>query len=306
MFANFEASLVATLAPATSDKDEKAWRSILKAYDHLVASPFAEAIITDDRIQILLEEGYLSTEASLRRGSRDDNEKAAKGSARRGKPEAPPPPLIVPELPPPTRVFSVPSSGTKAKVARAAAPRTVPAPTFAADGTFFVRTLTSNDVAKAIGAQVGTFEPDLGTMARDQLPEFWGWPSEFRTVVHTKPRDEWAARAVVFSTAKPAGVEIELMIWFREARPKTEDDPRQHAAEFRFRPGPKATFQSALPAHFSVTSLVVIERLAKEEAYDFRLRIITQGEPEYDDYHRYLTTTRPGHRFGYGPDDPEE
>ncbi|SCW97008.1 PLD-like domain-containing protein [Ancylobacter rudongensis] len=312
LFANFEASLRATLTPAAVDKDKQAWQSIVEAYDHLVASPFAEAIVSDERIQVLLEERYLSTEKSLRRRGRGDGEGAAKGSARRGKPEAPPPPLAVPKLPPPTKVFVDPTAASKPispKAATSAASPTVltaaPAPAFVADGTFFVRTLTANDVAKALGAQVGTFEPDLGIMARDQLPEFWGWPDKFKTVIHTKPREEWAARAIVFSTTRPAGVEIELMIWFREARLKTDDDPRPHAAEFRLRPGPKATFQSVLPAGFGVTSLVIIERLGNSEAYDFRLRIITQGEPEYDDYQSYLTTTRPGHRFGYGPDDTE-
>lgn len=42
-----------------------------------------------------------------------------------------------------------------------------------------------------------------------------------------------------------------------------------------------------------------------DAAYDFRIGIIAQGEPEYADYSRYLTNVRRGHRFGYGPDDPE-
>lgn len=312
LFANFEASIQATLAPAASKVDEESWRSIVGAYDKLIASPFAEAITTDDRIQILLEERYISTEKSLRRRSSGEGEGAAKGSTRRGKPEAPPPPMIVPMLPAPTRVFVDPAVISKAnssKTARAvlpAAPAVSSASTFAPDGTFFVRTLTANDVAKAIGEQVGTFEPDLGIMARDRLPGFWGWPDKFATVVHTKPRQEWAARAIGLSTAQPGGIEIELTIWFRGARPKTVDDLRSHAAEFRLRPGPKAAFQTVLPAGFSVTSLIVIERLAEGEAHDFRLRIIVQGEPEYNDFREYLTTTRPGHQFGYGPDDPEE
>ena len=312
LYSNFEASLKATLTPAKLIEDRKAWQSIGRAYDQLISSPFAEAITTDDRIQILLEERYLSTEKSLRRRSRGNGEDAAKGSARRGRPESPPPPLIIPKLPAPTRIFNDFAGPSNAKSSKAAPATVSPAPlvakpavAFVADGTFFVRTLTGNDIAKAIGAQVGTFEPDLGIMARDELSGFWGWPIKFETVMHTKPRQEWAASAIVFSSKRPAGVEMELMLWFREARSKTAADPKSHAAEFRFRPGPKATFKIALPAGFSVTSLVVIERLADYDAYDFRLRIIAQGEPEYEGYYKHLTRTRPGHRFGYGPSDPE-
>ena len=317
LFSNFEASLKGTLKPSTSENDRKSWRSIIRAYDELAASPFSEPITSDDRIQVLLEERYLSTERLLRRRSAGDGKTAAKGSIRRAKPEAPPPALIVPALPAATRAFVDPAAAVIVPRTRpptpAAAPAVVPAPSpvaptpaFVADGVFFVRTLTGNDVAKALGNQVGTFEPDLGIMARDEMPEFWGWPNEFATVVHTKSREEWAARAIAFSTARPAGVEIELMLWFREARPRSDENLKAHAAEFRFRPGTKAAFQSLLPIGFSVTSLVVIERLPEDEAYDFRLRIIAQGESGYDDYHGYLTRTRPGHQFGYGPDDPEE
>ena len=80
----------------------------MSAFDALVASPFSERIIDDDRIQVLLEERYLSTESRLRRRGTEDAVVAAKGSTRRGKPEAPPPKLVLPPLPPPSRPLRTP------------------------------------------------------------------------------------------------------------------------------------------------------------------------------------------------------
>lgn len=316
LFSNYEASLVSVLTPATSTADRMTWSSVMSAFDTIAASPFSERIISDDRIQVLLEERYLSTESRLRRRGTEDAAASAKGSARRGKPEAPPPKLVLPRLPPPSRTFTDPFVQAVPALPIAPTPPTVvpalpqlltvSAEPFVADGRFFVRTLTPNDVAKILGHQVGTFEPDLGVTARDELPGFWGWPGQFVTVTRELLRDEWAARARVFSSAVPAGANVEFMQWFRAARSPTAADPRAHAAEHRFRIGPKGTLQSALPVGFGVTSLVVIERLPDNSAYDFRVRIIAQGEPEYSDYSRYLTHPRPRHRYGYGPDDPEE
>ncbi len=313
LFSNYEASLVSVLTPATSTSDREIWTSAMSAFDAIVASPFSEKITSDDRIQVLLEERYLSTESRLRRRGTEDAAIAARGSTRRGKPEAPPPKLVLPPLPVPSRTFVDPSavpsvSGAPSPPSTtvAGAVPAVPAQPFVADGRFFVRTLTTNDVAKILGNQVGTFEPDLGITARDELPGFWGWPNRFVTVTRTLTREEWAARARVFSSSAPRGVNIEFMLWFRDARPPSATDPRSHAAEFRFRVAPKATFLSALPVGFGVTSLVVIERLPDVAAYDFRIGIISPGEPEYADYSRYLTHVRPQHRYGYGPDDPEE
>jgi hypothetical protein len=311
LFSNYEASLVSILSPAAADTDRETWNSVMSAFDEVVTSPFAERILDDVRIEVLLEERYLSTEVRLRRRSAEDGAVAAKGSARRGKPEAPPPKLILPRLPQPSHVFTEPaapsiiSPSLPAPVAGSAGPPVAAVP-FVADGRFFARTLTPNDVAKILGNQVGTFEPDLGVTARDELPDFWGWPNRFVTVTRQQRRDEWAARGRAFSSAAPRGVDIEFMQWFRAGRPATTTDPRPHAAEHRFRIGPKGRFHAALPENFGVTSLIVVERMPGEAAYDFRVTVIAQNEPEYADYARYLTHVRPGHRYGYGPDDPEE
>ena len=103
----------------------------------------------------------------------------------------------------------------------------------------------------------------------------------FVTVTRELLRDEWAARARVFSSAVPAGANVEFMQWFRAARSPTAADPRAHAAEHRFRIGPKGTLQSALPVGFGVTSLVVIERLPDNSAYDFRVQNHCAGRAWY-------------------------
>ncbi len=320
LFSNFEASLVADFAPATFALDRETWASVIAAFDAVVTSPFSERIIDDARLQILLEERYLSTEIRLRRRSAEDGVTAARGSPRRGKPEAPPPTLSLPRLPPPPYEFADPAAKPTTPGAPAAIPSGIPTPAsitlpaagaasipFVPDGRFFVRTLTPNDVSKILGHQVGTFEPDLGVTARDELPGFWGWPDRFGIVTRELlPREEWAARARAFSSAVPAGVDVEFMQWFRAARPSNASDPKRHAAEHRFRIGPKARFRSALSLGFSVTSLIVIERMPDGTSFDFRVTTIAEGEPEYADYRRYLTHVRPRHSYGYGPDYPEE
>lgn len=312
LFSNYEASLVSELAPGTSALDRETWASVMSAFEEVVTSPFSERVVDDARIQVLLEERYLNTELRLRRRSTADGTIAARGSVLRGKPEAPPPKLVLPPLPPPPHVFTDPTSpilpqqpAVSAGAPASVSPAVLPA-SFEADGRFFVRTFTPNDVAKILGNQTGTFEPDLGVTARNELPGFWGWPSRFVTVTRGRTREEWAARAKAFSSAAPAGVDVEFVQWFRAARPPTAADSKSHAAEHRFRIGPRSIFQAALPIGFGVTSLVIIERMPDHVAYDFRIGVIAVGEPEYSDYLRYLTNIRPGHRFGYGPNDPEE
>lgn len=237
LFSNYEASLVSALTPAVSALDCETWTSVMSAFQAVVTSPFSERIIDDARIQVLIEERYLSTESRLRRRGAEDGAAAAKGSVRRGKPEAPPPKLIIPPIPPPLHVFTDPAPIPSqmpptafGAVGPPAVSTALPAP-FVADGRFFVRTLTPNDVAKILGHQVGTFEPDLGVTARDELPGFWGWPNRFVAVTRQQTRDEWPARAKAFSSTAPVGVNVEFMQWFRAARPPTAADPRAHAAE---------------------------------------------------------------------------
>lgn len=84
------------------------------------------------------------------------------------------------------------------------------------------------------------------------------------------------------------------MLWYRPERPG-------HAAEHRLRPGPISRVRQAVPTNFNTTSLLVVERAPQAAAYDFVIRLITAGQPGYEDFNPYLVEQRPQHRFGYGP-----
>jgi hypothetical protein len=160
---------------------------------------------------------------------------------------------------------------------------------------FFVRTLTPNDVLKLQGERPGTFEPDLGEMARDRFPGFWGWQLEYEEVERRLIRLEWRPTGRLFSSvAPPDGIPIVLTLWFRESRPG-------HAAEHRLGIGPIGDVRQATPLDFDTTSLLVVERAPEEAEYAYVVRLITQREPAYEDYASYLIVARPRHRFGYGP-----
>jgi hypothetical protein len=159
---------------------------------------------------------------------------------------------------------------------------------------FFVRTLTDNDVAKLRG-RPGTFEPDLGEMARNRFPAFWGWPEMYAEITRTLPRRQWQVAAkVISSTTPPDGVPITIVLWYREARPG-------HAAEHRFSPHPIGDFRQAVPPSFDTTSLLVVEQAPQGTDYQYVLRLITSNDTDYADFATYLTERRPQHRFGYGP-----
>jgi hypothetical protein len=84
------------------------------------------------------------------------------------------------------------------------------------------------------------------------------------------------------------------MLWYRPERPG-------HAAEHRLRLGAIGTVRAATPAYFDTDSLLVLERAPAASTYDFTVRLITQQDPGYDDFARYLTHQNPQHRYGYGP-----
>lgn len=315
LFSNYEASLVSSVRPSSSNEDRETWDSVMAAFDEVTTSPYSERIDDDVRIQVLLDEGYLATEARLRRRGNEDGKSAVKQGVKRAKPEAPPPKLVVPMLPEAPFLFVEP---VPAAVFAGDAwvdvveeplplgePVVAPEP-FIADGRFFVRTLTANDVAKIRGDQTGTFEPDLGMTARNSLPGFWGWPARYVFVTRKqKTRLEWAARGRAFSSVMPGGIDVEVMQWVRAARAAAPGQQRSHAAEHRLRIGPQPVFAQVLPPGFGVTSLVIIERLPEDEPHEYRVMLLAAGEPGYEDYSHYLVTTRPEHRFGYGPDEPE-
>jgi len=317
LFSNFEASITANLSPASVNDHRETHDSVTVAFDELVASKFCEEISTDERIRQLLADRYLSTEAKLRKRSSEDAKQAPKHGRRRAKPESPPPPLPPFALPELATTFAEPGSSSTPKApppssAAAAHPLTPgPAPIeahtipFVADGRFFVRTLTGNDVNKILDAQTGTFEPDLTVSARNELPEFWGWPDRFVQVTRRESRHEWATAAVIHSTKTgPTGIDVEFMQWFRPYRPANQAlKQKSHAAEHRFRIGPISKVREAVPDGFDEDGLVVIERLPEGAARDFRVMLIASIDPEYPDFSSYLNRKKPRHSYGYGPDE---
>lgn len=321
LFSNYEANLVSTLEPAGSDPDRETWQSVMSAFDKVTTSLYSERIQDDARIQMLLDDGYLSTEARLRRRHIQEEAAAANGVARRGRREVPPPPLPPIRLPaapfafrgtpdrrlppaphrrppPAPPLLPPPLEGGVIVPGPPVAPLPVP---FVADGQFFVRTLTPNDVAKIRNGRAGGLEPDLGVATRDILPEFWGWPNRFIPVQRRLVRPEWTARARVFSSREPQGINMSLVQWLRAARPPVPPNINGHLAEHRLRIGPRPDFIDVIPPGFDINSLIVFERMPENEAYDFRIRILLPNEPRYAYYSPYLITHRAGHRFGYGP-----
>lgn len=295
LFTNFETSLVAVVDRATATDDELELIAALRtSWDSLLESPYSHPVTTDEDIRSLYLDGYLSSEATQRRERR---RRGRTEQPRAGLPTAPPPPIGAV----PFGAIEVPFSVAPPEDVREEEPVQPPGEDHDPAGVpplpdrFYVRTLTENDVRKLVHGATGTFEPDIGETARDRYPAFWGWPEEYVNVTRTLSREEWAARGRLFSSLRPDGVDVEVMLWFRPVRPG-------HAAEHRLRIGPIGTVRAATPRAFDTDSLLVLERAPATSSYDFTLRLITPSDPGYDDFAAYLTHQNPQHRYGYGPD----
>lgn len=293
LYQNIEGNLALTLQPSRRADHLRIYDSAVEEINDLLASPFCEELTTDDRIRELLEDRYISTERALARRRARDARDAARRGQRRQRPEAPPPPLLPFALPLLTVAFG--EAGDE-EAAPGPAPIQAPDLVIADPGEqFYVRTLTDNDVNKLHGRTPGTAEWDIGETARDAMPAFWGWPNEYQRVQRQVERLEWATSGTLRSSSTPiAGVEVDVVLWYREARPG-------HAAEHRLRIGPRPTLVGATPDHFDTSSLVVVERLPEGTDHTFLVQLLTRIDPGYADYARYLRHDRPQHRYGYGP-----
>lgn len=288
LLSNFEVALRFEGTTADEEADEL-HKSIQATWGNLIAQPFAHRIDSAAQIEQLYRAGIIVSERTVRRQRRRTRRTEA---AHAAWPTAPPPFAKLPQVPP----IAIPFALDNEPPAEEAPPESTDPPgATPLPYRFFARTLTANDVAKLHGQQVGTFEPDLGQTARDQYPAFWGWPQRYTRVVRRLPRDEWPAQGRLISrTTDPAGVAIQVMLWYREARPG-------HPAEHRFRLGPISTVREAVPGDFDETSIVVFERGRDGASDDFTITLLTNLDPGYSDYASYLTEARPEHRFGYGP-----
>ena len=288
LLTNFEASMQlegdAVQEPAAADL----LVSMNATWEAFTTGDFAHLIEDPADVERLYKAGYVITEATTRRERRRQQKNE---EHRRDLPTAPPQYFKPPDAPP----VAIPFDLEREPAAEEAPPESVdPIGAPPLPDRFFVRTLTPNDVAKLQGQQIGTFEPDLGRSARDTYPGFWGWPDEYNQVVRRLPRQEWEAKARLISRlTPPEGVEVTLMLWYREPRP-------DHLEEHRMRFGPIGVVREAVPDEFDSSSLVVFERAPTDGPYDYVVRLLTNADPGFADYASYLTETRAGHRFGYG------
>ena len=293
LYQNVEGNLALELHPSDREGDRETYDSVVQEVTGLQSSPFCEQLMDEERIRQLLEDRYISTEATLARKRRRDNSEVARQGELRQRPEAPPSPLPQFTLPPLLVTFG----GVEEEGAGVEPEHPDGQVVVAYDPTeeFYVRTLTANDVNKLQGITPGTAEWDIGVTARNARPAFWGWPDQYASVVRRLPRLEWQVTGSLRSSLTGVeGVDIEISLWFREERPG-------HAAEHRLRIGPRAALVSATPSNFDTTSLVVLERLPTGRPHIFLVQLLTSQEAGYADYLPYLTQDRPRHRYGYGP-----
>ena len=294
LFQNIEANFTLDLRPSEREEDRATYESVVQGMMEIRDSPFCEELTGDEDIRVLLNDRYISNEATLVRKRRRDNREVGRLGDERQRPEAPPPRIPVFDIPPLDVDFNdmqvedyvdeVPVDGGVQ---------------YEAAEQFYVRTLTENDVNKLRGITPGTAEWDIGETARNERPGFWGWPDQYFNVVRKLPRLEWrAAGSLRSSLTGNTGQDVEVVLWFREARP---DSTPPHAAEHRLQITPKGTLVGAVPENFDTTSLVVLERLPVGRNHTFLVRLLTDEDPGYDDFRPYLTRVRPRHRYGYGP-----
>ena len=235
-------------------------------------------------LEKLLAERYINLEKSLRAETSRSVQRRTRQTTSLSLPQAPPPPITgYHSIHVPTP--NLPESETTSNI-------TVPQEETIEVGEtlFYVRTLTQNDVLKALRQRPGTWEIDLGLTARNEHPQFWGWPDKYTSVLGSS-RMEWHTQAVYYSRILPRGMVESLRLWFRPERPG-------HAAEHRFRPASSVRNRVISP-NFDTQSLMVVQRISEDPGVAFRVEFILPEDPGYEDYSRYLTNERRQHKFGY-------
>lgn len=281
---NFEAVWYQELNPR-EPKDSTSIIQLQNYFIELMDSVYCHRVEDVEFLVTLLRGRYISTERRLRLSSRRLTHLSNQRARETILPTAPPPPvsrgsLIV--VPDPLIDEMEEAEEVIDEIGIQEVERY--------DTLFYVRTLTPNDVSKAHRVTPGTWEPDLGLEARDEHPEFWGWPDKYETI-HSE-RVEWRTLAVYHSRIMPEGVVSELCLWYRPERPG-------HPAEHRFRPDSHIR-GSIVPPDFDVDSIMIVQRLPESSDAEFRVDFVTTRDPEHQDYSQYLTITKPRHRRGYG------
>ena len=281
---NFEVSWLQELDPNIT-LDLATLGEIQQYFQDLINSSFCHHVDSIDFLNKLLAEKYISPEKSIRAETNRSMQRGTRRPTGVFLPEAPPPrirdyyPIHVP----------TPSLPETESIADKIVP---PEETIEVGETlFYVRTLTPNDVLKALGQRSGTWEIDLGLTARDVHPQFWGWSNKYTPVPNSNNK-EWHTQAVYYSCILPGGTIESLRLWFRPERPG-------HPPEHRFRPAASVK-DLVIPPAFDTQSLMVVQRLSENSDVAFRVEFILPEDPGYKDYFPYLTTKRARHQFGYG------
>ena len=289
---NFEANMTSILRPASDENDKALFDAVVRGAAHLRDSATCERIETYERIQELLDERHIATEASLRHA----RERALPGQdgAGGGHFQLPaPPPLPRVAMPEIGVAFQQQEDEAEREPEEEVDPEPIAAQVA---GRFYVRTLTAHDIQRLRNEAVGTIEWNIGIGALDHDPGFWGWPDRYGRR-EEGDRLEWPSDGVLQSRVTQGfGVPVDVVLWHRTGRP-------EHAAEHRIRIGPSRILKDAFPDDFTPASLVVVERLPAEEAITFRARLLTAADAEFAYYGERLQPRRPPqrHRFGFGP-----
>ncbi len=281
---NFEVSWLQELDPNVP-LDQVTLDEIQRYFQSLINSYFCHHVDSTDFLDKLLNARYISLEGSLRTDTRKSIQQQTRQTAGAFLPEAPPPKIkhYSPRIHVPT-----PSPPETEDIVDITDPSEET--TEALETLFCVRTLTQNDVLKALRKRTGTWEIDLGLTARNVHPQFWGWPKKY-TLAPNSNNKEWHTQAVYYSRSLPGGTIESLRLWFRPER-------SGHAAEHRFRPA-SSVRELVIPPTFDAQSLMVIQRLPEDSDVAFRVEFILPDDRRYEDYSRYLTSKRPQHKFGY-------
>ena len=280
---NFEASWLQELDPNVT-LDQAALDEVQRYFQDFISCCFCHHVNSTDFLNKLLTEKYIRLEKSIRTETSRSMQRGTHQPTGTFLPEAPPPRIrdyTAIHVPPP----SLPE--TESIGDNIVPPEET---TEVGETLFYVRTLTQNDVLKALRQRSGTWEMDLGLMARNEHPQFWGWSDKYTRVLGSS-RMEWHTQAVYYSRILPEGTIESLRLWFRPERPG-------HAAEHRFRPA-SSVRDRVIPPNFDTQSLVVVQRTSEDSDVPFRVEFILPEDPGYEDYCHYLTNKRPQHKFGY-------
>lgn len=281
---NFEACWLQELDP--NDVRDNAILAQVQCYlTQLIESAHCHRVTSVDFLNELLEGGYIRLERSLRASARRSMRRRPRLIREAPLPEAPPPRIEG------IRTIAVPLPELEEPEAVRDTAEIPEEPAEILETLFYVRTLTHNDVLKALRKRTGTWAPNIGTEARDEHPDFWGWRDNYEAVPNSDV-EHWRTTASYHSRIRPEGMIADVRIWFRPKRPN-------HAAEHRFRPATKV--KDLIPPEFDTKSLMVVRRLSEGSGAVFRVDFILPDDPQYDDYASYLTKKKWKHWYGYGP-----